>query len=78
MSNAEYGTVEYNGKALELTQQPYLDGTYDNPVYRASATDVDGNLYLVIWQAYPDWQERLADGDESDCADWDDYTVTEG
>ena len=73
----EYGTVEYNGMTLELTQQPYLDGTKEFPAYRAYAVDESGNEYRVTWAAYPDWQERLASGDESDCADWDDYIIVE-
>lgn len=74
---SDYGTVEYNGKTLTLTQDAYLDHDRHNlqlPVYRAHAVDEDGNDYRVQWHVVDGWQEM---DDESDRCDWDDYQVFE-
>ena len=49
-------------KKLTLTQQPYLAGTHDHPIYMASAVDVDGEDYTVTW-------DLKADHDLTDEAD---------
>lgn len=67
----EYGSVTYEGKELELTQQPYLDG-YDTVVYRADAIDLEGYCYQVIWDDID-----LSIEDESECCDWENYRVIE-
>jgi hypothetical protein len=67
---SDYGEVNYQGKQLKITQQPYPDGTSDAPVYRASAEDSDGSTYRVMW---PMTDPDADDG--ADACDWDDYTV---
>ncbi|MBS1368424.1 MAG: hypothetical protein HPZ91_00575 [Lentisphaeria bacterium] len=67
--------IEYNGKNLTLTQEAYIDGTYENPYYTASATDDDGKEYIIIWIPYNNYEERCVNGDESDACNWDEYKV---
>jgi len=72
MSTKDFGTVEYAGagKTLRITQQPYAAGTQDSPVYRAHAVDDDGNSYRVIWP-----MTGPEATDESNAADWRNYTI---
>jgi hypothetical protein len=69
-------TINHNGRTLTLTQEPYIDTVYvrigdtveaiDGTVYRAAATDPEGNEYQVYWtRLTPDQQ----------IADWNMYTV---
>lgn len=67
-----YGTVKHGNEELVLTQQPYLNGTGENPVYKAAAQDAAGNQYMVTWQVTDANCE-----DESEACDWKDYTVTQ-
>lgn len=60
-------TYLINGKLVELLQDPYLDGTNDDPYYRASGRLADGTEVEVHWQILPGF-----DGDdESNACDWD-------
>jgi hypothetical protein len=69
----EFGDITLeNGVSISLTQQAYLAGTSENPQYQAAAVDADGNGYLVMWTPYGNFMEF---DDESDCCDWDKYTV---
>lgn len=76
-STNQYGDINYNGRTIHLTQQAYLAGSNERPLYQANASDEDGNEYLVTWMPYDNYQDLMRDGDESDCCDWDDYSVTE-
>ena len=70
-----FGSYEYNGSPIWLTQDAYPDGQSDDKdtwVYKADAIDSKGNLYRVTWQVI-DFETE--DG-ESAC-DWEVYTVTE-
>lgn len=77
-----YGTVEFNGATLTLTQQPYMDrvmrtdsqGRHDYECYTAHATDADGNEYVVEWRIRPEWMDGDRD-DESTACDWSEYAV---
>ena len=71
----DHGTVEHEGKILELTQEAYPRGgsfpvpggaTYSGNWYEALAVDAEGNEYRVIW----------TDGDSESC-DWGkpDYVI---
>ncbi len=74
-SNNSFGDISYNGRTISLTQQAYLAGSNEAPRYQASAVDADGNEYQVQWIPYDNYQDRMAEDDESACCDWDDYTV---
>lgn len=53
-----FGTIEFEGKELALTQDPYIDGpTGEKPVYKALAQDAEGNEYEVEWEVREDWEE---------------------
>jgi hypothetical protein len=68
-----FGTIVMDdGSLVYLTQQAYLDGTFENPVYRAAAEDAEGNEYNVFWTPVENYMELE---DESDCCDWDDFSV---
>ena len=74
----DYGTVEFDGKVLKITQQPFFDGTHDDQYYRASAEDEDGIEYQVIWDVKDEYLELEEDNnsfDESDMCDWTKFTV---
>ena len=51
------------------------DGSNDRPRYQAAGKDDAGNSYTVTWAPYDNYQERMAEDDESACCDWDVYTV---
>ena len=69
----DYGSVEYEGKTLTITQLPYVDGINDEEAfYTATAEDEEGNDYQVTW---PDVDVEVED--ESECCDWNIYWVQE-
>jgi hypothetical protein len=70
MKDLGFGTVEYQGKELRLTQEPYIDTDIINDVeyYRALAEDAGEKEYEVSW-------EMLDHDDPADDCDWDSYTV---
>ena len=78
--NCKFGVIVLAGdfagdeKLIYLTQQAYLDGTHENPCYRAHAKDADDNAYLITWDVLDGWQDQ---DDESECCDWDVFTVKE-
>lgn len=89
--NSRYGeVVTPEGVIVTLSQDAYPDGTNEEPYYRASGTDADGNDYRVRWETTAEWDEQqtayrngtLTEDDveiaEEDACDWDDYTVTRG
>lgn len=63
--------VNYEGKALTLTQEAYVAGTQDQPHYEAAAVDAEGNEYLVRWEVRDNWRDIAESGDESEMCDWD-------
>lgn len=64
----DYGTVTYQGRELEITQQPYICD--DGEKYEAMAKD-DECIYYVRWPVtHPDAEEA------EDMCDWDNYTVS--
>ena len=68
----DYGTIEYKDKMLTITQQPYIEGPIDYPIYKALAIDIDGNEYEIIWPIV-----EINCQDESDVCDWEKYHVKE-
>ena len=65
--------ITYLDKVLTLKEEAYITGSNDDVYYLASATDADGNDYLVRWEIIVDDVDAL--DDESDACDWDVYTV---
>lgn len=63
---AEDGTIIY------LTQQAYVGAQPGCAHYQAKGEDAAGNEYMVIWECTDGWE---AMEDESDCCDWDSYTI---
>ena len=63
------------GVVVHLTQQAYLAGSNAKPLYQAAGQDDAGNGYIVTWTPYDNYQELMAEDDESACCDWDIYTV---
>lgn len=73
-SNNQFGDVTLaDGVTISLTQQAYLSGTNEAPIYTARAVDAEGNEYTVTWRPFDNFMELE---DESDCCDWDVYEVT--
>lgn len=68
----DFGTVNYQGKILTLTQQAYADnyGTNGGVRYYAHAVDADGNEYIVAWDTTGEWDTQREiykrDGDSTD------------
>ena len=58
-----------NGETYELliTQDAYLSGTSDHPVYEGTATDKDGIEYNLTWEILEDYNPE--NGEENAC-DW--------
>ncbi len=57
---------------LEYLEQAYLsqersDGRCE---YQANATDERGNIYLVTWLSFEDWDNLIEDGIEDDICNW--------
>ena len=57
---------------LEYLEQAYLsqeneDGSCE---YQATATDERGNIYLVTWRSYKNWDLLIDEGLEDDVCDW--------
>jgi|HubBroStandDraft_4_1064222.scaffolds.fasta_scaffold11096_4 hypothetical protein len=65
-----YGTVEYKGKTLTLTQQPYICDLIGSNHYVAMAEDEEGNEYEI---KYPITNPECED--ESESCDWTDFSV---
>lgn len=72
----EYGSVDWNGTKLTITQLPYIHHyvglcSLDPPIYYlASAQDDQGFEYEIAWPCInPDCE------DESDACDWNDFEV---
>jgi len=55
----DYGTVDYEGKTLTLTQMAYADnyGTNGEVRYYAHAEDEEGNTFKVVWETTLEWDE---------------------
>ena len=61
-AEAEFGTVEHDGRILALTQQAYCDayGTEGGVSYYARAINDAGDIYKVRWDTTADWDARCA------------------
>ena len=59
ISSNQFGTVTFNGKEFNLTQDAYVVnyGTEGEVRYEASAVDTDGNNYLVIWETTEEYNK---------------------
>lgn len=69
-SAKRYGTIEWDGVELAITQDPYPDGPVGGDwCFRASAMDRAGNLWHITWDPIPDVDECLDYG--SQVEDWD-------
>ena len=60
-------TVNGTEYELQITQDAYLTGTNDHPVYEGTATDKEGVEYLVTWEIKDDYDPMA--GEENAC-DW--------
>lgn len=69
----DHPIIEYGDIIYLLNQEPYLDtdGSYENPVYKANATDITENEYRILWECHDDW-ETIEDG--HDMCDWEEPT----
>ncbi len=57
-------SVEWEGKELRTTQDPYVGDNGD--IYKAHAIDANCNEYQIIWEVI----DEIAT-DESEACDWD-------
>ena len=62
-----------SGVLVTLTQDAFLSGTNDAPYYEAHGVDADGYDYKVTWDCVDNYMELE---DESDCCDWENYSVS--
>lgn len=65
-----YGRVEHKGKILRLAQQPYIDGSHEDPFYTAIALDEEDNEYEIVWH-----DANLDVDDQMDACNWEVYKV---
>ncbi len=71
--HSQDGGFEHEGKVYTLAQPAYADGTNEEPIYRARATDARGNVYDVRWAVRPEISTLPADEwpeDESSLCEW--------
>lgn len=66
----EFGSIEWEGQKLALTQKAFLSGTRERPYYKALAEDMAGDWYNVIWSIIPEWWDGDRE-DEGDACNWD-------
>lgn len=57
---------------LEYLEQAYLsrernDGRSE---YTATAVDEKGNVYIITWLSYENWDTKIDNGEEDDVCDW--------
>jgi hypothetical protein len=65
-------TVTFNGQAITLTQEPYIDGVSgERPIYKAHGTDDQGQDVIVTWTVVDGWESIE---DESEMCNWDQPT----
>lgn len=38
--------------------------------YTATAVDEKGNVYIITWLSYENWDTLIEEGLEDDCCDW--------
>lgn len=75
---SKYGTCNYEGTCYTLTQQAYMDGSIDRPVFRALAicdgdeADAEGwqPAYEIEWDLLDDF-DLEEDDDLSWACDWE-------
>ncbi|MBO2943598.1 hypothetical protein JJQ72_06350 [Paenibacillus sp. F411] len=61
--------IQFENKEITLKQEPYIDGPAgETPIYKAQASDAEGNEYFVTWAAVEGWENIE---DESEMCDWD-------
>lgn len=71
----KFGTVEWDGVELAITQDPYPFGPFEDWFFTATAMDKDGNLWETIWYPRPDadefddYSDQVEDWDEPDSAE---------
>lgn len=76
----KFGTVNSKGVEIAIAQLPYIDSNdWGDFFYTAVGQDRDGNEYQINWPVKDiymddDGQYDLPQ-DESDCCDWEIYTV---
>jgi hypothetical protein len=68
--NNNYGSVTFDGKTYNLTQDAYINNYLDRACYFASATGDDGETYRVRWEIRDEF-EQMSNDDESEACDWD-------
>ena len=66
----DYGTVNFEGKELTVTQAAYVNN--DGTEYHATAVDTEGKKYIVTWKTTEGWNNGEVDTeDESNACNWD-------
>lgn len=61
----------HKGNKLTLLQSPYVSMDAENLIYKSTAKDHEGNIYIITWIC----GDVFDDG--SDNTDWDVYTVNQ-
>ena len=62
----KYGSIFWDDTELAITLNPYRSGPLDDWCYTATAMDLDGNLWDVVWYPKPDGE--VEDWDKPDVA----------
>ncbi len=62
----KYGSVFWDDTELAITLNPYRSGPLDDWCFTATAMDLDGNLWDVVW--YPKPNAEVEDWDNPDVA----------
>lgn len=57
---------------LKLTEKAHVDhkNAEGNDVYIVKATDEKGNVYIITWLSYENWDTKIDNGEEDDVCDW--------
>lgn len=75
----ENGAVNFEEKEYAITQQPYINGVWDEePYYLATAIDVGGNEYQVKWELEEDIREAYEEIErQREAGETPDYSAVE-
>lgn len=65
----KYGSVNWKGIEIALTQQAYPSGAYAPNSWEATGQDAKGNVYTVYWNELP--KDEIVEDQFDTYCDWD-------
>lgn len=62
---SKHEIVKHEGSTYLLVREPMIAGLHEEPVFKATAKNLLGELYEVTWELVDDWKELAVHGDNS-------------